>query len=178
MRRREIVSTPFSPVRRALLLAGGGLACGCASSPPAPEPVEPVTLAVSLIALPDVNPDTRGRASPIAVRVIELRSPTAFEAADFFSLYEREQPTLGADFVASESFVIPPGATQGYTRKAGAETRYVGVIAGFRDLERSIWRASATVAPPARVARGATRMQRVSVRLERSAVRLEVGPAG
>lgn len=178
--------------RRALLLAGAGtLAVGCGSPAPAPVPVpvpvptEPITLAVTLVAREDVNPDVRGRPSPIAVRVLELRTTSGFEVADFFSLYERDQATLSTELMAKEQFVLQPGATQGYTRKATAETRFLGVLAAYRDLERSVWRVTAPIAGPAppRGGRGPggapplPRQQRVEITLERAAVHIEVGPA-
>ncbi len=185
-------ASPRFAHRRSLLLAGAGaLATGCASSPaptptPAPPivvPSEPVTLAVTVVARDDVNPDVRGRPSPLAVRIMELRTTSGFDVADFFSLYERDQATLGPELMAREQFVLQPGGTQGYTRKANGETRFLGVLAAYRDLERSVWRVAAPIAGPAPpVGRGpsgaaAVRMQRVQITLERAAARIEVGPA-
>ena len=67
---------------------------------------------------------------------------------------------------------------QELVRKAGAETRYVGVVAAYRDLEHSVWRLVAPVAPPAVPARGAAapRQQRVRLTFERAAVRMDVAP--
>ena len=173
-----------SCTRRTVVLGAlGVLVGGCASpsAPPtrAPEPVaEPVTLAATLVASAAANPDVRGRASPLAVRLYELRSTTSFESADFFALFERDQATLGADLVARVEVVLRPGETQEILRKAGAETRYLGVVAAYRDLERSIWRVVAPVAAPAIVPRTATasRQQRVRLTFERAAVRMDVAP--
>lgn len=171
---------PFSASRRALLLAGvGALTAGCASAPPPPLVLEPVTLAVTLVARDDVNPDLHGRPSPLSVRVFELRSTSGFDAADFFSLYDRDQATLSTELLAREQYILKPGETQSYTRKAQGDTRYLGVLAAYRDLEHSVWRVTATIAPPA--AQGgrspAPRQQRVLITFERAAVRIEVAPA-
>lgn len=168
--------------RRALLAAGGGfLVVGCGSQPAAPvAPVvlDPVTLQVTLVASPEVNPDTRGRASPLSVRIYELRSRSAFDAADFFSLYEREQATLGTELLSKEQYILRPGDTQGYTRKAQAETRFLGVVAAYRDLEGSTWRMAAGIAPPAPPVRGAPpARQRVTITFGRAAVQMEVSAA-
>jgi hypothetical protein len=69
------------------------------------------------------------------VRIFELRSRSAFDAADFFSLYDREQATLGTELLAKEQYILRPGDTQGYTRKAQGEARFLGVVAAYRDLE-------------------------------------------
>lgn len=169
--------------RRTLVLGAiGALVGGCAApgaAPRAPEPLpDPVTLVVSLASAADTNPDVRGRASPIAVRVYELRSTSAFESADFFALFERDAATLGGDLVGRVEAILRPGETQELVRKAGAETRYVGVVAAYRDLEHSVWRLVAPVAPPAVPARGAAapRQQRVRLTFERAAVRMDVAP--
>lgn len=171
--------------RRALLAAGGGLiVVGCGSPQPAAPPpatpvaLDPVTLQVTLIATDDVNPDNRGRASPLSVRIYELRSRSAFDAADFFSLYEREQATLGTELLAKEQYILRPGDTQGYTRKAQAETRFLGVVAAFRDLEGSTWRLAAGIAPPAPPVRGRPpARQPITIRFGRASIQMELSAA-
>ena len=182
----EVPTSLHRSRRRVLLAAGGGLIiAGCASptvAPPAPAPVpvalDPVTLQVTLIATADVNPDNRGRASPLSVRIMELRSRSAFDAADFFSLYEREQATLGTELLSKEQYILRPGDTQGYTRKAQGETRFLGVVAAYRDLEGSAWRLAAGIAPPAPAARGGQpRRQPITIRFGRAGIQMEVSPA-
>ena len=167
-----------------MLATAGALVGGCASAPTPPPPatpvvLDPVTLQVTLIASDDVNPDLRGRASPLAVRIVELRSRSAFDAADFFSLYEREQQTLGTELLAKEQYILRPGDTQGYTRKAQSEARFLGVVAAYRDLEGSNWRAAMGIAPPAPPVRGAPpARQRVTIRFGRAGVQMEVSASG
>ena len=50
------------------------------------------------------NPDLNGRASPVVVRVYELRSPAAFSGADFLSLFEKESEALAGDLVGREEY--------------------------------------------------------------------------
>ena len=182
----EYCAIPRCARRRALLLAGAGVLVGaCASSPPpppqlpvAPVVLDPVTLQVTLIASADVNPDLRGRASPLSVRILELRSRSAFDSADFFSLYEREQQTLGTELLAKEQYILSPSDTQGYTRKAQPETRFLGVVAAYRDLEGSTWRMAMGIAPPGPPVRGVPpARQRVTIRLGRTGVQMEASAA-
>lgn len=118
-----------------------GLLAGCAA-----KPVES-GLTLSLRAGPDVNPDARGRPSPLSVNVLVLRSASAFEAADFFSLYERAAATLGGDLLRREEFQVRPGDSQTLLLKLPPDARAVGVVAAFRDLDRSRWRAVQPVSP-------------------------------
>jgi type VI secretion system protein VasD len=170
-----------------LLLAGTGVLVGACASTPAPAPappppapvvLDPVTLQVTLVATDDVNPDARGRASPLSVRISELRSRSAFDAADFFSLYDREQATLGTELLSKEQYILRPGDTQGYTRKAQGETRFLAVVAAYRDLEGSIWRVAAGIAPPAPPVRGRPpARQPITIRFGRAGIQMEVSPA-
>ena len=118
-----------------------GLVCfamlyACAAKPP--KPVETHT---DLIVSADVNPDTSGRASPIVVRVFQLRNDGEFAAADFFPLYEKEKETLGASFISREEYVLAPGEARTLDLALNAEARFIGVIAAYRDIRSAHWRA-------------------------------------
>lgn len=121
---------------------------GCAK-PPAPPPVvpppKPTVLDISLQVSPLANPDARGRASPVVVRVYELKNLTAFQAADFFALFERDKDTLGSELVAKEEMVLQPDDRRAVKRELQADTRFVAVMAAYRDLDRARWRASMPV---------------------------------
>jgi type VI secretion system protein VasD len=124
-------------IRWAAVLFALALA-GCASPPPPPI-VSNIQLSVSAGA--DANPDARKRASPVTVRVYALKSSAPFDAADFFSLYEKDTATLGAELVQREEFLLRPGEEKAIPLKFGPEVKAIGVMAAFRDLERARWRA-------------------------------------
>lgn len=114
---------------------------GCASTP------KPAIVQVLLDVQPNVNPDSRGRSSPIVMKLYEIKSLAAFNTADFFSIFDRDKETLGDELLAHEEFQLRPGEKRQFNRQLQLDTRYVGVIAAFRDLERSQWRAVLPVAP-------------------------------
>jgi type VI secretion system protein VasD len=124
-------------IRWAAVLLALALA-GCASPPPPPV-VSNIQLSVAAGA--DANPDARKRASPVTVRVYALKSSAPFDAADFFSLYEKDTATLGAELVQREEFLLRPGEEKAIPLKFGPEVKAIGVMAAFRDLERARWRA-------------------------------------
>jgi type VI secretion system protein VasD len=88
-----------------------------------------------------------GRASPLMVRLYELKSFRAFEKADFFSLYENDKETLGADLLERDELQFKPGEARRYPRDLHADTRYIGVIAAYRDIDNAEWRAIIEVKP-------------------------------
>ena len=124
---------------RLLAVACMVLTAGCASSP------SPPLLQGSIKADPATNPDVRGRPSPVVVRVYELKSLGAFNSADFFSLFEKETETLGGEMVGREEYDLQPAETKPYKRQLQPDTKFIGVVAAFRDLENSNWRQAAPI---------------------------------
>jgi type VI secretion system protein VasD len=114
------------------------LAAGCGGAK-APE------VRGSIKVDPNANPDLRGRPSPVVVRIYELKALAAFNGADFFTLFEKESEALGGDLVAREEYQLRPAETREYRRQLQPDTKFIGVIAAFRDLENARWRQSAPV---------------------------------
>ncbi|WP_339548054.1 type VI secretion system lipoprotein TssJ [Pseudomonas sp. RA_35y_Pfl2_P32] len=104
-------------------------------------------LNLKLTASDQLNPDLNGRPSPIVVRLFELKHPVAFENADFFSLYERAKESLAPDMVATEELELRPGETVEFKLSVEEGSRYVGVLAAYRDLPDTQWRYTLQVAP-------------------------------
>jgi len=139
--------SPAAVARRLALASGlalaGVLVGGCAA-PPKPV-VTPVS--ITLVAAADANPDARGRASPLTVRVYALKTPGPFEGADFFSLFEKDQATLGAELVQREEMLLRPGESRKLDLTLPADAKAIGVMAAFRDLDRARWREVRAVEP-------------------------------
>ncbi|GFM48774.1 type VI secretion system lipoprotein TssJ [Pseudomonas capsici] len=104
-------------------------------------------LNLKLTASDRLNPDLNGRPSPIVVRLFELKHPVAFENADFFSLYERAKESLAPDMVTSEELELRPGETVDLKLTVGEGSRYVGILAAYRDLPETRWRYTLQVTP-------------------------------
>ncbi|RYZ11997.1 MAG: type VI secretion system lipoprotein TssJ [Comamonadaceae bacterium] len=117
------------------LLLPGLLLAGCAAKPVI------TTVALTLVAEADANPDARGRASPLTVRVYVLKSPGLFEGADFFSLFEKDQATLGAEMLQREEMLLRPGESRKLPLTLSADAKALGFMAAYRDLDRARWRA-------------------------------------
>jgi len=93
----------------------------------------------------DVNPDPAGRPSPVVVRIYLLRSPGPFLNADFFDLYDNANATLGQNLIIWEEVELRPGEAREFDTKIDIATKYVGVLAAYRDLEHSRWRELVTL---------------------------------
>jgi len=131
----------LSRERRVWLRAAAGAALGAALAGCASKPVTSTPLELTFSVAAGVNPDANGRASPLTLRVYALKSPSAFQSADFFSLFERDSATLGADLVQREELLLIPGQSQALTWSLPLEAKTLAVLAAYRELERSRWRA-------------------------------------
>ncbi|MDM0112096.1 type VI secretion system lipoprotein TssJ [Variovorax sp. J22R133] len=103
-------------------------------------PREQTKLDLTIAAAEDVNPDDKGRAAPIMVRVYELKSPGTFESADFFTLNANDKSVIGADMLVRDEFILRPGDTKTIRRKSHPDLAAVGILAGYRDLAHAEWR--------------------------------------
>lgn len=145
-------TTTPETTRRVRLRACAGfvLAVALAACSSPPPPPKPTVVAATVQASANVNPDARKRASPVVVRIFELKSSAAFDAADFLSLFERDQATLAAEMGSREEFVLRPGDSKPWEKKLDPDVRFIGVIAAFRDIEHARWKVLVPVKPNAR----------------------------
>ena len=88
----------------------------------------------------DLNPDYRGRPSPVVLILFQLGAADAFRNADFFSLYDPSAAVLGGDLIDRSQMMLQPGEMRPFEAEFSEDARYIGVIAAFRDIEHAEWR--------------------------------------
>ncbi len=138
-------------MRIALYILYASLAVLLSACAAGPRSIEPVPFRLVLSADNDINPDVRGRPTPVVVRIYELRNTSNFEAADFFSLFEKEQAVLGSDLIQREEIILRPTESRQISRRAHPDARVIGIVAAYRNLERSTWRTVVYLPPPTEV---------------------------
>ena len=94
----------------------------------------------SLVVAGDVNPDSSGRPSPVVVRLYQLKEQGAFSDAAFFALFDKEPETLGPSLVSREEYELKPGETRSLGLSVAPEAHFLGVIAGYRDINNAKWK--------------------------------------
>lgn len=115
----------------------------CASDPPPP----PTLVELTLMASDRLNPTALGSAAPLRIKLYQLKGTATFDRADFFALFDKGSATLGAERVEEEELLVRPGETLTLQREIDDAASHLGVVAGFRDLDRAIWRRAVAVAP-------------------------------
>lgn len=153
-------------LRLGLAAAAAGLAGalgGCASKAPKPSKVSG-----AIQANVQLNPSVTNRPSPVLLRIYELKSATVFNSADFMALFQGDQATLAADLVSREEMMLQPGEQRPYNKTLAPETRFIAVMAAYRNLERATWRQAVAVLPG--------REQVLQIRADTLAVSVTVQP--
>lgn len=123
-----------------LAAAALGTLVACGGKPPKEEKPPPI-LRVLVTTETDANRGPGNQALPIVVRLYELKAQGAFSGADFFSLYDRESETLGGELITREEMTLAPGQTRKIQKPMDPQTRYLGALGAFRDIDRVNWRA-------------------------------------
>lgn len=124
---------------RLLLALGAALLAGACASSAKPEAR---AWDIYLEAAANVNPDGHGRPAPILIGLYTLKSTAVFEASDFPSLQERAKAVLADDLVSFEQIILLPGERKLIQRSAEPGVRALGVVAGYRELDRHSWKAT------------------------------------
>ncbi len=110
------------------------LLTACSSTP------VPTYLNLTISADSDLNPDLAARPSPLVLKLVDMKAHTAFSNADYFKLAANPKTVLGPDYVADETMPIRPGEIKRLKLKLHEKSKYLGVVAGYRDIEKAKWR--------------------------------------
>jgi type VI secretion system protein VasD len=134
-----------------LLLCVTMLLVGCGQfkkkKAPPPPPPEPTRVVLEFEAAGDINPNPEGRASPLVLRIYQLKSYPVFRNADFFSLYEKDDDVLARDLLSKQEILLKPNEKRTVFFEAETDTLAVGVTGLFMNFERIQWKAAAGVPP-------------------------------
>jgi len=126
------------------------LLTSCAEKPRmATQPVtaaEDARVALHMVADPGLNPRATGIPSPVRVRLYELKNSANFMRADYFALAERATPTLGVDLIDQDEVWFHPGEQRQLSRQLNSQTRHVGLVVAYRDIDQAQWRAVLSIA--------------------------------
>lgn len=121
------------------------LLSGCGSNTATPPARELLQLDLTVTASDNVNPDNQEKAAPIEVRIYELKNDAAFTATDYWSLQDKDKAVLSDDLLHRDSFILRPGEVKTLRRPLNAQTTALGVLAGYRNLGKSVWRETYTI---------------------------------
>ncbi len=89
----------------------------------------------------DLNPDLDDVSSPLMLTFYELESAEKFLKYDFWKLLNKSGKKLGDDLVSQSKHIIVPQQEQVYKIVFEKNTKFLGVIGKFRNIEnKSSWK--------------------------------------
>ena len=95
-------------------------------------------LKIEFLVEADINPDEMGVASPLFIRMYELKAEKIIKKADFIDIFERDKEILGADLVAMHQLKpFIPGEARSELFVLNKNTKFVGLYAEFLDFKES-----------------------------------------
>lgn len=134
------ISRAVRVVAMFIVLLGTLAACG--DSTP-----DPTTAVLTLRSTTQINPNASGQPAPVVVRIYELKATSIFDSAEFTELFYSDQATLGGDMLGRKEIEIAPGQQLDQTVTLSGETRFIGFVAGYRDLTNATWRGKIAIEP-------------------------------
>lgn len=138
----------------ALLLVGCGTAGKVAKVVTNPgvevgEPKDqPSIMELTAYAELDANTNEFGERAPINIWVFQLSDDSAFLQSDYFELTENPRKALRTGLEDFERIQIEPGESKVLKEiKLERKAVYLGIVAGYIDIERKNWRTTAEIKP-------------------------------
>lgn len=101
----------------------------------------PSTVAFSLVAEPDMNPNESGEASPLEFQIVMLSENSRLLATDFDQISRDIEGALAKNYLDHQDYTLLPGQFKYLPATVlGEKTRYIGVVARYADPDSAEWR--------------------------------------
>jgi len=95
-------------------------------------------LQIDFLVDADINPDELGRASPLFIRMYQLKTNKMMKKASFIEIFERDKEVLGADMVSVHKLKrFKPGESRTEHFVLDEKTYYVALFAEFLEFKES-----------------------------------------
>ena len=87
-----------------------------------------------------LNPDIQGKASPVVISIYELKTQNTFNQLNYQKLTSNPNDELKNDLIDIHTLEVRPDSQQRITLYINKNTRYLGIIAGYRAINNAQWR--------------------------------------
>lgn len=100
---------------------------------------KPTHLELNVRSDKDLNPNKNNIPSPMVLMMYELEDEELFKKLDYWSLHDEAKEKLGEKLISQTKQIIVPSEAQKYKIVFDKNTKYFGLIGGFRD-QKGAWR--------------------------------------
>lgn len=97
------------------------------------------TANIKIAASDNINPSSTNAASPVVVKIFQLKDDETFNRSDFFGLYLQPKQTLGDDYVEQKEVVIAPGETKEIKLPLNSNAHYLSVLVAYQNIDQAKW---------------------------------------
>ena len=97
-----------------------------------------------------LNPNINGQASPVRLTIYQLKSPFNFRETSYQELINNSNKVLGNDLIDKQTIEIRPNLRSSSTISLSNNTEYLGIVAGFREIDSADWQALVEIIPETR----------------------------
>jgi len=105
-------------------------------------------LELTIFAKADVNPDDSETASPVVIRLYELKDVKKFEEIEFYDLYANDKKILGKNLIDKHRLKhFVPDSKRKKMFVLNKNTKYIGLFAEFSQYKKSQFRAVVKIDP-------------------------------
>jgi len=98
------------------------------------------TLTITLKAAADINPDLNNKPSPVLVRLFFLTARSNFDNSSYDVLFNKADGGLAGEFLTVRDILLVPGSQQELKLEQNEQVAFIGVVAGYRQLDAIRWR--------------------------------------
>jgi len=99
------------------------------------------SLKFSVVANKNINPGVDGQPYAVLVRFYQLNDPAIFEKASYANLWKNDVDVLGVTLLNKKELVMEPGVSMNVTLAKADQTKYIGLVAFYRDFKKQQWKA-------------------------------------
>lgn len=133
----KIINFIHSELRKLVgLLFISMIVVSCGNNQPTKENNQVI---VHLNADTDINLNNQGQPSPIRITLYSVKSIQDFENTDYFSLVDTKNSQLQAIASPVYQIVLKPGDNKTITLKLASDSRAIGIVGGYRDINHAAW---------------------------------------
>ncbi len=116
--------------------------------PIGPPKDEPSKATFTVYSEPGVNKNAYGESSPMDVWLVQLSDEGKFLTTDFETLTADMKSSLGPSYVSHKQIQAEPNKSKIISDwEIAKETRLIGVISGYKDIDRTDWRTIENINP-------------------------------
>lgn len=94
---------------------------------------------IKLVAASNINPSPSNSASPVVVKIFQLKDDQKFQRADFFGLYLNPKQALGDDYLSEKEVIMAPSEIKSIKLPLNGNAHYLAVLAAYQNIDHAKW---------------------------------------